>query len=101
MFTDREMAVWILAVQPDPEIKQFLVISLPSTHGVAPDVTRAEYCAIEMVTYIEAEGHVEWIMAQCSDAKGNIPRWIQERSVTSSVVADVPCFVKWAKENLK
>lgn len=101
MFTDREMAVWILTIQPDPEVKQFFVISLPASHAVEPHVTRAEYCAIEMVTYIEAESQVEWIMAQTSDARGNIPRWIQERSVTASVVGDVPCFIKWAKENLK
>ena len=95
------MAVWVLAVQPDPEIKQFIIISVPSSHAVSPHVTRAEYLAIEVVTYIEEEGHVEWIMAQTSDAKGNIPRWIQDKSVTASVVADVPSFIDWAKKNLQ
>ncbi|CDO53990.1 hypothetical protein DV495_001428 [Geotrichum candidum] len=101
LFSDREMAVWVLAVQPDPEIKQFIIISVPSSHAVSPHVTRAEYLAIEVVTYIEEEGHVEWIMAQTSDAKGNIPRWIQDKSVTASVVADVPSFIDWAKKNLQ
>lgn len=101
MFSDREMAVWILAIQPDPDVKQFLVISLPSSHAVSPNVTRAKYCAIEVITYIETESHVEWLMAQTSDAKGNIPRWIQDRSVTASVAADVPSFVEWAKQNLQ
>lgn len=101
MFSDREMAIWILTVQPAPEVKQFFVISLPSSHEVSPSVTRAEYCSIEVITYIEAESHVEWLMAQTSDAKGNIPRWIQDRSVTASVAADVPSFIEWAKKNLQ
>lgn len=94
------MAIWILTVQPDPEVKQFFVISLPASHAVSSTVTRAEYCSIEVLTYNESESHVEWIVAQTSDAKGNIPRWIQDRSVTATVVSDVPHFVEWAKENL-
>ncbi|KAA8914920.1 hypothetical protein TRICI_002803 [Trichomonascus ciferrii] len=98
LFSDREMTVWIAAVQPDPEVKQFVVISLPSDRPIVEDVTRAYYCSIEVVTYLEDEGCVEWLMAQASDACGNIPRWIQDRSVTASVVDDVPHFISWAKQ---
>lgn len=95
------MAVWVLAVQPDPAVKQFLVISLPAVHAVSPAVTRAVYCAIEVVTYKEEEGHVEWVMAQTSDARGSIPRWIQDKSVTASVASDVPCFIAWASKQVE
>lgn len=97
LFSDREMTVFITAVQPDPEVKQFLIISLPSDRTVDPEVTRAYYCSIELVTYLEDEDCVEWIAAQTSDACGNIPRWVQNRSVTASVVEDVPHFIEWAK----
>lgn len=90
------MAIWILSIQPDPEVPQFFVISLPSSHEVSSDVTRAVYCAIEVITYKEEEGHVEWLMAQTSDARGSIPRWIQDKSVTASVASDVPSFIEWA-----
>lgn len=95
-FDDREMTVWIAAIEPDAEKKQFVVVSLPSDRDISPGVTEAEYCSVEVVT--QTDDGVEWIMAQASDAKGNIPRWIQDRSVTASVVEDVPSFIKWAKE---
>lgn len=101
LFSDREMAIWVLAIQPDPTIEQFLVISLPATHPVSSHVTRAVYCAIEVVTYKEEENHVEWIMAQTSDARGSIPRWIQDRSVTATVASDVPSFITWANSQIK
>lgn len=95
------MAVWVLAVQPDPQVKQFFVISLPSAHTVSTHLTRAVYCAIEVVTFKEEEGHVEWLMAQTSDARGSIPRWIQDKSVTASVAADVPSFIGWASQQIE
>jgi hypothetical protein len=100
-FSDREMTIWLHAVQPDPEVKQFIVISLPADRTVSEHVARAYYCSIELVTYNEQEECVDWLMAQTSDACGNIPRWLQDRSVTSSVVADVPHFIAWAKEHLE
>ncbi|CAN6646098.1 hypothetical protein TRVA0_021S01640 [Trichomonascus vanleenenianus] len=101
MFSDREMTVWITCVQPDPEVEQFVVISLPSTEEIHDkSVTQAHYCSIEVITYNAEEQCVEWLMAQTSDARGNIPRWIQDRSVTHSVVEDVPSFIEWAKTNL-
>lgn len=90
------MAVWILCIQPDPSVSQFFVVSLPSTHQVSEDVTRAVYCAVEAVTFNAAENRVDWVMAQTSDARGSIPRWIQDKSVTASVAADVPSFISWA-----
>lgn len=98
-FSDREMAVWILPVAPDPEKKQFVVVSLPSNRPVASDVTQAIYCSLEVVTLLEDGKTVEWLMAQTSDASGSIPRWIQDKSVTASVVEDVPSFVDWARDN--
>ncbi|ANB15563.1 hypothetical protein AWJ20_3191 [Sugiyamaella lignohabitans] len=99
-FSDREMTVWLLAIQPNEDVKEFLVISLPSNRPVTDSehVTQAYYCSIEHVKYNEQEQQVEWLMAQTSDAKGNIPRWIQNKSVTSSVVEDVPHFISWAKK---
>lgn len=98
-FSDREMTVWILAIQPDENKKQFVVISIPSDRPVTDheSVTRAYYCSIEVVTYLEDQQCVEWKMAQTSDAKGNIPRWIQDSSVTASVIEDVPHFIAWIK----
>lgn len=101
MFSDREMAIWVLGVQPDPAVDQFFVISLPSSHKISSHATRAVYCAIEMITYNKKENTIEWLMAQSSDAGGSIPRWVQDKSVTASVAADVPSFITWAREETK
>lgn len=96
-FDDREMTVWICAIQPDENKNQFVIISLPADQPVSPGVTQGYYCSLEVVTYDEENECVEWLMAQASDAGGNIPRWIQNNSVTASVVDDVPHFIKWVK----
>lgn len=89
---------WQFSLTPG---KTIFVISLPSAHTVSTHLTRAVYCAIEVVTFKEEEGHVEWLMAQTSDARGSIPRWIQDKSVTASVAADVPSFIGWASQQIE
>ena len=44
------------------------------------------------------EGHeVEWIMATASDAKGNLPMWMQKMSLPGMVPKDVSYFMKWIR----
>ena len=56
------------------------------------------YAAVETVKRDRKMGEVEWIMATASDAKGNLPMWVQRMSLPGAVVKDVSYFTKWIRE---
>ncbi|KAK5236242.1 hypothetical protein LTR47_002968 [Exophiala xenobiotica] len=41
---------------------------------------------------------IEWIMATASDAKGNLPMWLQKMSLPGAIAKDVGFFLKWIKD---
>jgi hypothetical protein len=63
------------------------------------------YAAVETVKRRPREGaehgvegqEVEWIMATASDAKGNLPMFVQKMSVPGLLPKDVSYFMKWIK----
>ena len=63
------------------------------------------YAAVETVKRRPREGaekgivgnEVEWIMATASDAKGNLPMWMQKMSLPGMIPKDVSYFMKWIK----
>ncbi|EXJ64917.1 hypothetical protein A1O7_01256 [Cladophialophora yegresii CBS 114405] len=63
------------------------------------------YAAVETVKRRPREGaergvegkEVEWIMATASDAKGNLPMWVQKMSIPGMLPKDVSYFMKWIK----
>ena len=70
------------------------------------------YAAVETVRLLsddEGEGggmevrdgdgrNLEWIMATASDAKGNLPMFLQKPSIPGTVAKDVGFFMGWIKE---
>ncbi|KAI1614533.1 hypothetical protein EDD36DRAFT_230989 [Exophiala viscosa] len=55
------------------------------------------YAAVEVVRRDHSEGEVEWVMATASDAKGNLPMWMQKMSLPGAIAKDVGLFLKWIK----
>ncbi|KIW30429.1 uncharacterized protein PV07_06172 [Cladophialophora immunda] len=62
------------------------------------------YTAIEIVRRKKGDvnvgknwNEVEWIMATASDAKGNLPMWMQKMSLPGMISKDVSYFLKWVK----
>ena len=63
------------------------------------------YAAVEIVKRRPREGaergiegtEIEWIMATASDAKGNLPMWVQKMSIPGLLPKDVSYFMKWIK----
>jgi hypothetical protein len=49
-----------------------------------------------MVREVEGGARVEWKMATSSDAGGNIPRFMTNQSLPSSIAEDVNSFLKWS-----
>lgn len=83
-----------------------MVVSIPVTHPGAPPrdgMVVGQYESIEMIREIPLTGNedaetnpVEWIMVTRSDPGGGIPRFMVERNVPSSIVADAIKFLDWA-----
>lgn len=83
-----------------------MVVSIPVTHTDAPPrngMVVGQYESIEMIREIPLEGNedaetnpVEWVMVTRSDPGGGIPRFMVERNVPSSIVADAVKFLDWA-----
>lgn len=69
--------------------------------GVTPQqrkqVVTGVYVAVELVTRYPERNEIEWIMATASDAKGNLPTWLQKFGVPGQIVKDVGYFLKWIR----
>jgi len=86
--------------------RHWMVVSIPVTHPDAParnGMVLGQYESIEMIREIPLKGNddpetnpVEWIMVTRSDPGGGIPRFMVERNVPSSIVADAVKFLDWA-----
>ncbi|KAK9480439.1 hypothetical protein V1514DRAFT_169958 [Lipomyces japonicus] len=92
----REMPEWVLAVEPDPTIREFFVISVPADYPISKNSVKGRYTSIEYVRELP-DGKVEWTMAQTSDAGGWIPKWILNMNIEGTISEDVPHFIDWAK----
>lgn len=58
-------------------------------------VTTGMYCSIERGELIENGKKVRWQMGTASDAKGNLPMWMQKLGTPPAVVKDVGLFMDW------
>jgi len=60
------------------------------------------YTAVEVVRQRRdrdsGSREIEWIMATASDAKGNLPMWLQKMSLPGAIAKDVGFFLKWIKD---
>lgn len=58
------------------------------------------YTSIERCRMMDT-GETEWIMATASDAKGNLPMWMQRMGTPGAVVKDVGLFMEWIAKQRK
>ena len=64
------------------------------------DVTMGVYVSIERCEY-QNSGHVKWFMATASDAKGNLPIWLQKTGIPGAITKDVGLVVEWLDKRRK
>ncbi|KAK9456855.1 hypothetical protein V1511DRAFT_515505 [Dipodascopsis uninucleata] len=95
---EREFPEWLYAVEPDPNIHEFFIISIPAQLEVSKSAVRARYVAIEQIKEMP-NGKFQWIAAQVSDAGGILPRWIQDLSIERVIATDVGHYLTWAEKN--
>ena len=65
------------------------------------EVVQGLYAAVETCTLRKKgegeEEEIEWVMSTASDAKGNLPMWMQKLALPGAVPKDVSYFMKWIK----
>ncbi|KIW98541.1 uncharacterized protein Z519_00202 [Cladophialophora bantiana CBS 173.52] len=115
----------VLVVTASRGVDEFLAVTVPVTLGTSvhdaiyssgrntregktsqqrKSVVLGVYAAVEIVRRKKGNANVgktwdevEWIMATASDAKGNLPMWMQKMSLPSMISKDVSYFMKWIK----
>lgn len=83
--------------------KDFLVVQVlveggPESEG-SKGALKAAYTSVERVR--EGEGGIEWTMGTVSNARGVLPQWIQNLSVSGLVAKDVSMFLEWMAKQRK
>lgn len=78
--------------------RSFIVISKPKEGPLkdAKDV-RGVYTCVERVWETE-DGNVDLFFAVTSDARGSIPRWVQNMAMPGQILSDGLAFLKWFEE---
>lgn len=60
-----------------------------------PGFVNGRYTSVELVKWDPKTESLDWRMATCSDAGGNVPQWLAKLSIKGVVAKDVPSFLKW------
>ncbi|CDK27643.1 unnamed protein product [Kuraishia capsulata CBS 1993] len=105
MLSNREFNEFILVTPPkrlcdlnpdeaDESLVCF-VISLVANYTVTAGNVHAAYCSVERLKYDPQTNQVEWAMATCSDARGNLPRKLQRLMAAKAISHDVPSFLQF------
>ncbi|KAK9467759.1 hypothetical protein V1512DRAFT_118099 [Lipomyces arxii] len=98
--SDREIPEWILSIQPDPEVNEFFIISVPADTPISPSCTRGCYASVEHLIE-HPDGKTRWTMAVAGEGGGIIPIWIQNMALPSAIARDVPSYIDWSKKKFK
>ncbi|KAK9461445.1 uncharacterized protein V1516DRAFT_374371 [Lipomyces oligophaga] len=95
----RDIAEYILAVQPDPAVREFFVLSVPADEPVTPGHVKGQYSSIERVVQLD-NGQIQWTMATVGGGGGPIPKPIQDIFFPRIIANNVPSFLSWARRRL-
>ena len=100
LLNQRTFCQWVFITKPFKsdcgKYEQSIVLSL---RDVQKDVdnTKAYYISVEYLKYDIGNEELTWNMATCSDAGGNIPKFLQKSGIDKAIVDDVPSFLKFMK----
>ena len=85
--------------------REFIVVQIVAVDDATikekdnQDTVRGAYSSVERLR--ETPDGIEWIMATASDAKGNLPIWIQRPAVPGQIAKDVDMFLEWVAKERK
>lgn len=61
------------------------------------DITMGVYVSIERCE-LQSSGRTKWTMATASDAKGNLPIWLQKTGIPGAIAKDVGFVIDWLQK---
>ncbi|KAK9473679.1 uncharacterized protein V1510DRAFT_413584 [Dipodascopsis tothii] len=96
-FADRNITEWF-GYTCDDDAREFYIFALPADLPLAEGATRAVYVFFHHVREDPETKQVCWSMAQTSDMRGNLPRWMQNMSIPGIFVSDVPKFCNYLRK---
>lgn len=98
--TTRQFNEFILIVPPSATYptKAFVISVVADNSGQVHDNVQGVYSSIERVELNKEKGTWEWRMCTCSDAGGNVPKWVQNAMISKNVAMDVPNFLNWVSK---
>ncbi|KIP12281.1 hypothetical protein PHLGIDRAFT_98205 [Phlebiopsis gigantea 11061_1 CR5-6] len=80
-----------------------IIVSIAVDLSADPSLAKLEekgvhghYVSVERIQELD-NGKIEWRLATSSRAEGNIPQFLTERSMATSISRDVPGFLTWLK----
>lgn len=85
-------------------VQEFIMIQIPISdfeNSPFADYARDKslvvgaYTAVERVRIVPETAEIEWVMATASDAKGNLPQFVQNLAVPGELTKDVQKFLGW------
>lgn len=84
---------------------EFVVVQIAARDPAAEargggDTVRGAYTSVERLRAADAGG-IEWVMGTASDARGNLPAWMQKMAVPGQVAKDVDMFLEWIADERK
>ncbi|RPB01770.1 hypothetical protein L873DRAFT_1675516, partial [Choiromyces venosus 120613-1] len=99
-FAGREFLASIIS-KDLPEMdgrRSTMVIALPiEGKMVSKSDVRGKYISVEYIHELE-DGEVEIFTAVCSDAGGNIPRWVQNMAMPGQIFNDGKKFIEYLRK---
>ncbi|KAK7207919.1 hypothetical protein BZA70DRAFT_272505 [Myxozyma melibiosi] len=97
-FAERDIATWLYTYTPEDREDEFTVIALPADYELQDEAnTRGVYSFVHKVRKLD-DDKIEWLMAQTSDMRGNLPRWVQNYSIPGVLLGDIPVILKWMED---
>ncbi|KAK9449389.1 uncharacterized protein V1518DRAFT_415872 [Limtongia smithiae] len=98
-FARRDIATWLYITEPEESKHEFFIAAMPADLPLPEDATtRGVYSFFHRLRKTE-DNKLEWIVAQTSDMKGNLPRWVQNMSIPGIMQQDVIDFTNWMELN--
>ena len=97
--TTREFNEWVYPIEPyiseETGLETSMVVCLRANRPLKESTiykrhTMAYYASVEKLEYDYKNGSLTWTMCTSSDAGGNVPKWLQNATISKTVAKDVP-----------
>lgn len=98
LLNKREFSQWVFVKKAAKSgcgnYEESIVLTLRAAQQES-EATRGYYISVEFLKYDLQKSSLTWSMATCSDAGGNLPKFLQKLGIDKAISDDVPSFLKY------